>query len=69
MKNLDAKMSIRLNMSDYAGVIDKLHHGQTTLLMRTIVASLADIIASGKTQKLRDFMYKDKNLTLPKRKE
>ncbi len=61
----ESKLTARIDSRLYEPVKDHFHHGQQTQFFRQVFSSLAQLIATGKSREITDYLYNDKPLTLP----
>jgi hypothetical protein len=61
-----ANLRFTVDAKCYDGLMANLHHGQLTQLMQQIMRDLHGLITRNERDKIIDYMYKDKHLTLPK---
>jgi hypothetical protein len=61
----ECKVTARVNKEEYKVIQDTFYHGQQTLFVRSIFKSLLKLIEDGHFDKVTEYMYKQKPLTLP----
>ncbi len=62
----ETKLTARIDAKTYNHVKQHLHHGQQTLLLRQLFASLKKLIEEDKMNEIIDYLYNNNPLILPK---
>ncbi len=65
----ESKVTARVAPAVYNKVKDHFHHGQQTQFFRKVFESLEVLIDEGRFKEVTDYLYNDKDLTLPLVKE
>jgi hypothetical protein len=65
----ESKVTARVAPVVYNKVKDHFHHGQQTQFFRKVFESLKVLIDAGRFNEVTDYLYSDKDLTLPLIKE
>jgi len=63
--NYECKVTARIDSDIYNKVMNNLHHGQQTMLLRKFFYSLSLLVDQNNFDDVTDYLYKNDNLTLP----
>lgn len=69
MSSHESKVTARIDAVLYAKIQRHFHYGQQTKLFRKIFLSIEQLVDEGEFDKVTDYLYKGKPLTLPADKE
>ena len=65
MSAKESKLTARIDQELYEKVKGHFHHGQQTQFFRQVFESLGNLIDSGRSSEITDYLYNDKPMTLP----
>lgn len=65
IESYEKKLAFTIHRDDYDRVIDRLHHGQLTLLMRTFFKSIGAIMEESGKAEIYAWLEGEENLSLP----
>ena len=69
MSEKESKVTARIDAEKYQQVKDSFHHGQQTQFFRQVFDSLITIIDEGNFHEVTEYLYGNKSLVLPAKRE
>lgn len=65
-KQLEARISTDVRSDHFSTLTNKLHHGQKTLIMRSFVYAIHDMLLDDRMPEIYSWLVGDSELILPK---